>query len=184
MSVYRWACRSGPLLRRGDSGKQTIVDADKVLGNVGGNARKITSEGMVVKPSQLSTTMVSERATEGPAYRNGSEMNPGTPAVMPHILLSENELNEQYPKLHAPDEPTGSDLLDDLSDPVFQIGLKIARDIQQQAVELGRLRHAPPATRAAPETTIATATATATSTRGSRTTTTVWTTLVRMSHDR
>ena len=126
---------AAPLLRRGDSGKQTIADADKVLGNVRGNARTIpsnlASESMKVEPCQLSTTMVSERATEGPAYRNGSEMNPGTPAVMPHILLPENELNEQHPKLHAPDEPTGSDLLDDLSDPVFQTGLKIARGIQQ-----------------------------------------------------
>ena len=53
----------------------------------------------------------------------------GTPVIMPHNVLSENELSILHPKLEAPDEVLSSDAVDDLQDSVYQHGLKIARDI-------------------------------------------------------
>ena len=95
----------------------------------------------------------------------------GTPVFMPHNSLSEQELDVQYPRprLTAPAEATGNDLLDDLQDSVYQKGLEIAREIQQHAVEHGRLRHAE---QAAGRTTATTPIAPETTTRCSRTTST------------
>ena len=110
----------------------------------------------------------SPSAPASPTTHIGHES--GTPVIMPHVELSETELRILHPKLEAPDEVLSADAADDLDDTIYQYGLKIARDIQQHAVEHGRLRHAevvhetpsrPCATPTASSTTGATTTTTA-----------------------
>ena len=100
----------------------------------------------------------SPSAPAPPTTENGDDS--GTPVIMPHISLSETELNVRHPRLEAPDEVLSADPTDDSRDVVFQHGLKIAREIQQHAIDHGRLRHTEEATKTRAETTaIATATA-------------------------
>ena len=84
----------------------------------------------------------------------------GTPVIMPHISFSETELNAKYPRLKAPEEVLSADPTDDSRDVVFQHGLKIARQIQQHAIDYGRLRHTEEATEKARTTATATTTRT------------------------
>ena len=55
--------------------------------------------------------------------------------IMPHVSLSETEFSILHLKLEAPDEVLSADAADDLNDTIYQYGMKIARDIQQHAVE-------------------------------------------------
>ena len=96
----------------------------------------------------------------------------GTPVIMPHISLSETELNARHPRLEAPDEVLSADPTDDSHDVVFQHGLKIARQIQQHAIDYGRLRHTEEATKTTGTTATATATASSRPTARATSTTT------------
>ncbi len=61
--------------------------------------------------------------------------------VMPHLAYSHDEMDARHPRLQAPEEENLEDFADDTGDAVFQRGLALAREIQQQAVEVGRKRN-------------------------------------------
>ena len=60
---------------------------------------------------------------------------------MPHTALQLEELDRLFPSLVAPPEPPLQDLVDDTLDNVYQHGLRIAKDIQEEVNEQGRKRH-------------------------------------------
>ncbi len=62
--------------------------------------------------------------------------------VMPHLAYSLDEMNTRHPRLHAPEEENLEDFAGDSADAVLQRGLALAREIHQQAAELGRRRNA------------------------------------------
>ena len=65
----------------------------------------------------------------------------GQPPVMPHTVLSPEELDEQYPSLRAPEELSLHDYLRDEDDYVYMHGLDIAKEIQNDVDVNGRRRH-------------------------------------------
>ena len=72
----------------------------------------------------------------------------GTPPVMPHLeCITQDELDMRYPRLVAPEEEDLYDGNNDATDTVLQKGLEIARKIQDEAVAMGRRRHAGDAAR-------------------------------------
>ena len=63
-----------------------------------------------------------------------------TSPLMPHTVMDDDALNEQYPPLEAPEDEALDDLQDDSSDAVLKYGLKIAKGIRKQTEEQGRRR--------------------------------------------
>ena len=61
--------------------------------------------------------------------------------VLPHLDFSEEDLERLHPRILAPPEEPLHDLLQDEHDAVYQHGLKVAKELQEQADESGRKRH-------------------------------------------
>ena len=61
--------------------------------------------------------------------------------TMPHLDLSDEDLESLHPRILAPPEEPLHDFVQDDHDPVYQYGFKVAKDVQDQADELGRKRH-------------------------------------------
>ena len=61
--------------------------------------------------------------------------------TLPHLDFSEEDLERLHPRILAPPEELLEDLLRDDHDCVYQHGLDVAKDLQEQADELGRKRH-------------------------------------------
>ena len=59
---------------------------------------------------------------------------------MPHVELSQEELDHQYPSLVPPDDALLDDLSNDLHDGVYQKGLLIADAIRSETSLQGRMR--------------------------------------------
>jgi len=59
---------------------------------------------------------------------------------MPHVELSQKELDQQYPSLVPPDDELLDDLSNDLHDAVYQKGLMIADAIRSETSLQGRMR--------------------------------------------
>ena len=68
-------------------------------------------------------------------------MSGDSPPVMPHTVLSQEELDKLYPSLSAPDELALHDYIRDEDDPVYMHGLDIAKEIQSDVDANGRRRH-------------------------------------------
>ena len=153
---------AAPLLRRGDAAKQTIAEADSDLDVVLLESSMVAAAGPSgPAPPTTEKSMValsSHSATASPTTNVVHDL--GTPVIMPHISLSETELDAKYPRLKAPEEVLSADPTDDSRDVVLQHGLKIARQIQQHAIDYGRLRHTEEATEKARTTATTTATRT------------------------
>ena len=68
--------------------------------------------------------------------------------TLPHLDFSEEDLERLHPRILAPPEEPLHDLVRDEHDPVYQHGLGVAKELQEQADESGRKRHpeAPEAT--------------------------------------
>ncbi len=61
--------------------------------------------------------------------------------IMPHMLYSPQELDRLYPAMEAPgDEDELKDLCRDEEDVVYQHGVRIAQEIQEETVVQGRRR--------------------------------------------
>ena len=60
--------------------------------------------------------------------------------VMPHLALSGKDLDELYPALVAPDEPDDPDYERECNDATLVSGFKIAGEISEKMVTLGRTR--------------------------------------------
>ena len=76
---------------------------------------------------------------EGQEEQNDQEYSPR----MPHLQLTAEQLDVEYPSLVAPPEDDLQDAHDDAADPVYQYGLKIAQSIAEDMATHGRTRHAP-----------------------------------------
>ncbi len=101
---------SAPLVRKGGSNRHTMAEADRDL---------------------------SEVCEE--AARDGGQEEETSP-TMPHLTCTDDELDEQYPPLAAPEDDNLDDLHDDSGDGVYQHGLAIAADIRVQTAAEGRKR--------------------------------------------
>ena len=62
------------------------------------------------------------------------------PPSMPHLVHTEEELNELFPSLVAPPAVDTEDLNDDKDDHILQEGMRLARDIAEASGIHGRLR--------------------------------------------
>ena len=60
--------------------------------------------------------------------------------IMPHLVCSATDLDSLYPNVGTPDDEGLDDLCDEERDAVFQHGLKIAREINEQSRLQGRRR--------------------------------------------
>ena len=129
---------SAPQLRQGGSGKITVAEAD--------SNHRPHNTGHNTHTNSINTTADNE-ALDTNINSSGGDMsvenvtNPdqGIP-WMPHVRLSEDELNKQFPKLECPDEQLYEDIIDDNGDVVFQHGLKLADHISEGMVRSGRTR--------------------------------------------
>ena len=110
--------KSAPQTRRAAPGRVTMAAADIELNSVQPLAGDITSQ--------------EETGGAGGA----AEASP----VMPHIQLSDQELDREYPPMVAPNEDRMEDLAEDLEDPVFETGKHIAESIRQEMRTRGRTR--------------------------------------------
>jgi hypothetical protein len=65
--------------------------------------------------------------------------------VIPHLVLSADELDTQYPSMVVPDGPYDDDAAveHDKTDGILQAGLKIAQQIAEEAATFGRRREMP-----------------------------------------
>ena len=61
---------------------------------------------------------------------------------MPHLELSDEEMDTLHPSHLAPTEEPLQDLVCDESGQVYQRGLRLAKELQDDADENGRRRHA------------------------------------------
>ena len=61
--------------------------------------------------------------------------------TLPHLDFSEEDLERLHPRILAPPEKPLHDLLQDEHDAVYQHGLKVAKELEEQADESGRKRH-------------------------------------------
>ena len=61
--------------------------------------------------------------------------------TLPHLDFSEEDLERLHPRILAPPEEPLHDLLQDEHDAVYQYGLKVAKELEEQADESGRKRH-------------------------------------------
>ena len=157
---------SAPLLRRGESTKVTMAQAAGDLGVIaGGNAKnqytKTYRDLRPVPPGDDALAIARQNATisRGTARQNATapeeltreSEDPGaapameeTYPILPHLEFSEEELEIRQPSLKAPAEERLEDVLRDGDDVVYNHGLAIAQEIQEEVAELGRRRHAVP----------------------------------------
>ena len=100
--------------------------------------------------TQIQSQFVSFNATAPEELTRESEDPGAAPAmeetypILPHLEFSEEELEIRHPSLKAPAEERLEDVLRDCDDVVYNHGLAIAREIQEEVAELGRRRHAVP----------------------------------------
>ncbi len=110
---------SAPQLRRGESSKVTMAQAD---------------EGMA-----LDAIMGDDPSV---APRDSCADNDGEPApIMPHTSLSSADLDAQYPRIEAPEDRESGDLVEDSSDRLLARGLEVAQEMQERTRHEGRRRH-------------------------------------------
>ncbi len=105
---------SAPQVRRGDTTRMTMANADKDLGAVDGVAAAQSAGGAAA-------------AVE-------------TSPIMPHLVYSQEELDQLYPGLEAPEDECLIDLQDDRTDGVYQHGLAVAEKIKKETLAQGRRR--------------------------------------------
>ncbi len=110
---------SAPLMRRGDSSKVTMAQAGDGmdLDAVTGDDPSVVPEGLL----------------------GGDDGEPAP--VMPHVTLSESQLDLLYPRIEAPEGDQSEDLMDDRRDPVLRRGLQVAQEIREKTRHEGRRRH-------------------------------------------
>ncbi len=102
---------SAPKLRRGESGKQTLANEDR-----------------------LNAVSEKERSQE-------EEEEEEAMPWMPHTSLNRQELDDRFPSLQAPDDESLEDVVRDGDDPLLQYGHKIAQRITEDMAVRGRTRH-------------------------------------------
>ena len=81
--------------------------------------------------------------------------------TLPHLRLSGEALEARHPRILAPPEEPLQDLARDEADQIYQHGMSLARELQEDTDEHGRRRHAHDTTTTAPTTTAAKKKATA-----------------------
>ena len=65
---------------------------------------------------------------------------------MPHLVLSDREIDEQHPRIVAPEDEHGDDPAIDAADATLQVGQKIAEEIRDNMRIEGRRRRRASAT--------------------------------------
>ncbi len=60
--------------------------------------------------------------------------------IVPHLLFGEEEPNQRYPALEAPEDEPLEDFANEADDKSYQAGLRIAAEIQRQGEQEGRKR--------------------------------------------
>ena len=82
-------------------------------------------------------------ASDGQAYAASVHVNPDE-TIFPHNVYGEDELNELYPSITAPEAVDAADPQDQTHDPVLEAGLRCARDLVQAGLEQGLRRRLKP----------------------------------------
>ena len=80
----------------------------------------------------------SGQALAAPVHTSNDE------TIFPHIAYGEDELNELYPSITAPEAVDAEDPQDQARDPVLEAGLRCARDLVQAGREQGLRRRLKP----------------------------------------
>ena len=114
---------SAPQVRKTPATRLTMAEADQII-------------GATCSPGELGARF-GARVEEGMTV---AETSP----CMPHLVHSAMELDELHPAILAPADEPLEDLVKDDTDGVFQHGLRLAGEIQQQAETEGRRRRPGP----------------------------------------
>ena len=98
------------------------------------------------RPRHRNATLETARRTA--TVSRGTVEDAGGPSAgretfptLPHLDFSEEDLERLHPRILAPPEEPLHDLVRDEHDPVYQHGLGVAKELQEQADESGRKRH-------------------------------------------
>ena len=110
---------TAPLVKQGVTSRTTMAHADAELDNVGDTQVECLGSGAFT-----------EQATS-----HGSE----SPS-MPHLDLTQEELDRLHPSLVPPDDEQLDDLANDAHDLVYQKGLRLAEAIRDETSLQGRMR--------------------------------------------
>ena len=113
---------------RAESAPQTRVVGDE---------RVIMAEAHSVCAATISTTAPGQ-ARVASVHASNDE------TIFPHIVYGEDELNELYPSITAPEAVDAEDPQDQARDPVLEAGLRCARDLVQAGREQGLRRRLKP----------------------------------------
>ena len=89
-----------------------------------------------------------ETARRAATVSRGTVEDAGEPSAgretfptLPHLDFSEEDLERLHPRILAPPEEPLHDLMQDEHDAVYQHGLRVAKELEEQADESGRKRH-------------------------------------------
>ena len=120
---------SAPRLRTGASAKVTMAS---------GSVNKLTNNGTTDDLDEKNPTAGYDDTAVREETRSEEEQG-GTP-WMPHIALTERELDSRFPRLVAPEDEDLEDVARDTDDRMLQHGYKIAREIAEGMLRNGRTR--------------------------------------------
>ena len=110
---------TAPLVKQGATSRTTMAQADDTLANV--------EDGQA------------EHCGSGASGEHTTCHGCGSPS-MPHIDLTQEELDHQYPTLVPPADELLDDMSHDAHDSVYQKGLAIAEEIRSETSLQGRMR--------------------------------------------
>jgi hypothetical protein len=111
---------TAPLVKQGASSRVTMAQADAEIDNVGEGQVEYHGSGAFTEQTTC----------------HGSE----SPPSMPHLDLTQEEMDRLHPSLIPPDDEQLDDLASDENDAVYQKGLKLAEAIRDETSLVGRMR--------------------------------------------
>jgi hypothetical protein len=122
---------TAPLVKQGVTSPTTLAHADAELDNVDGGQVECDGSGALREPPASHGSGASTEHTT--CYGSGSPS-------MPHLDLTQEELDRRHPSLVPPDDEQLDDLANDAHDLVYQKGLRLAEAIRDETSLQGRMR--------------------------------------------
>ena len=135
---------SAPQLRRGESTKLSLAQAaGDVRAVISGDAEDVCRipPGASIRVARAKVTIQPENTRQDDPGNSGlgrdTSQASGSPALdetfprMPHLDLTEEDLDSVYPRFLAPTEEPLHDVACDEDDDVYQRGLRIAKELQE-----------------------------------------------------
>ncbi len=134
---------SAPQVRKGASTKMTMAGADQeISGTYNGPDEVKTGQGLAPEWSKFpaKSGVQDDMSRELVEFPEKGGVQDSMRALMPHLQYTAEELDQLHPSLVPPEDEHMDDLIDDDQDVVYQKGLRIAQEIQEETSAQGRRR--------------------------------------------